>query len=137
MYIYLYTWHHNLVPECSRLNRELLISSTNLFLLHTIPHFRKWGQIHSCLSLRLPLVNPTQFVLYKLQKIHQSPLQSVSGMHLLSLHCHSRRKPHHLSVGLQRRSLVNVPAPVCSASTLHTATMTLFTEPVRLLHLPY
>lgn len=57
-----------------RLNRELLVSSTNLILLHTHPHFSKWkANANSCLSQNrgcsrafpFPLGAPTPFATFK------------------------------------------------------------------------
>ena len=50
--IYLYAWHlTQMFQKHLRLNKELLVSSTNLIILHTRPHCGKWkASTSSCLS---------------------------------------------------------------------------------------
>lgn len=127
-----------------RLNRDLLIPSTNLFLLHILPHFSKWkAKRHCCLNQRwghsralsISLWTPIPFVTYKMAESPSTHLQSPFGVSfLLNFHCHSRCKPPSPYKAASSSS----PRAHQSASmqhSPHSKPKCSFTKPTRLGHL--
>lgn len=107
------------------LNGEFSFVPTNLFLLHTFPHLSKWkANAHSCLSQNCghsrAFLSPYPIChLYTARK----SINITSKVFLECTFAVSTITPtlshHHLSVGLQQRPLVSLPAPTSRASVVH------------------